>query len=69
MIPFSFLFRSFICYLFSYVKDPQSEISFIICILMIIATIVENISVDSVFAKSVPKETRGVLNGLYSFTG
>lgn len=69
MIPFSFFFRSMICYLFSFIDDPQSKVSFTICIFMIIATIIENISVDTVFAKNVPKETRGILNGLYSFAG
>jgi len=36
---------------------------------MIIATIIENISVDSLFAKNLPKETRAILNGAYSFSG
>ena len=36
---------------------------------MIIATILENISVDTIFTKNLPKETRGVLNGVYSFAG
>ena len=36
---------------------------------MIIGTIIENISVDSIFNKNLPKETRGILGGLYSFSG
>ena len=69
MIPGAFLFRAFMTYLFSFVTDPNSWRSFIVSILMIIATIVENISVDTVFAKNLPKETRGLLNGIYSFAG
>jgi|TARA_B110000305_G_C18821088_1_gene351397 MFS family permease len=36
---------------------------------MVIATIIENISVDSIFNKNLPKESRGALNGLFSFSG
>jgi MFS family permease len=36
---------------------------------MIIATIIENISVDTLFAKNLPKETRAILNGCYSMAG
>jgi len=36
---------------------------------MIIASLMENISVDTIFNKSLPKETRGLLNGAYSFCG
>ena len=69
MIPAAFFFRAFMTYLFSFVTDPNSWRSFIVSMLMIIATIVENISVDTVFAKNLPKETRGLLNGIYSFAG
>jgi hypothetical protein len=37
--------------------------------LMITATIIESISVDTIFAKNLPKETRAILNGAYSFAG
>ena len=36
---------------------------------MILATICENTSVDTIFNKNLPKETRGILNGAYSFAG
>lgn len=69
IIPGAFFFRAFTTYLFMFVKDPTSVWSYLSCILMIVATIIENISVDSIFAKNLPKETRGVLNGVYSFAG
>lgn len=37
--------------------------------MMIVGTIIENISVDTIFAKNLPKETRAILNGAYSFSG
>ena len=36
---------------------------------MIMGSIVEQISVDSIFSKNLAKETRGLLNGVYSFSG
>ena len=36
---------------------------------MIVATIIENISIDTIFAKNLPRETRAILNGVYSFSG
>jgi len=68
-IPFAFIFRSGTTILFSYIEDPRSFGSLGVCIAMIIATIVENISVDSIFNKNLPKETRGLLNGVYSMAG
>lgn len=68
-IPFAFVFRAVTTIFFAYVENPQSMGSLGICISMIIATIVENISVDTIFNKNLPKETRGVLNGVYSMAG
>ena len=68
-IPFSFFFRSLSTFFFLNVESPNSWGSYFSCILMIIATIIENISVDSLFAKNLPKETRAILNGAYSFSG
>jgi len=68
-IPFAFLFRALTTYFFAHIDNPASYGSLIICISMIIATIVENISVDTIFNKNLPKETRGLLNGAYSIAG
>ena len=43
--------------------------AYAVCVFMIIGTIIENISIDSIFNKNLPKETRGLLNGVYSFAG
>lgn len=68
-IPFAFFFRALTTISFHFVDNPSSMGSFAICIAMIIATIVENISVDAIFNKNLPKETRGLLNGTYSMAG
>ena len=68
-IPLAFLFRAVTTAMFYGVELPNSYGSYISCILMIVGTIVENISVDTIFAKNLPKETRAILNGAYSFSG
>jgi len=69
IIPFSFLLRAMTTVLFYYLKSPNSYGAYIICILMIIATIIENISVDSIFVKNLPREIRAVLQGVYQTSG
>ncbi len=36
---------------------------------MVVASIVNNISTDTIYYKNLQKETRGILNGAYSFAG
>jgi len=69
IVPFSFLFRCFSTVMFCFLETPDSNIAYVVCVLVIIGSIVEQISVDSIFAKNLPKETRGILNGVYSFSG
>lgn len=68
-VPFAFIFRGITTLFFSCLTRPDSLAAYGVCVLMIIGTIIENISVDSIFNKNLPKETRGVLGGLYSFAG
>ena len=68
-VPFAFLFRSVTTYMFWQLEEPDSIRSYGVCVLMILSSIIENISVDSIFNKNLPKETRGVLMGLYSCAG
>lgn len=68
-IPLSFVFRALTCIMFYQVTNPDELLSYVSCILMIIATIAENISVDTIFNKNLPKETRAIMQGVYSFSG
>ena len=69
IIPIAFTFRCFTTYLFWLLERPDTIRAYIVCVLMIVATIVEVISVDSVFNKSLPKSTRGLLNSVFSLVG
>ena len=68
-VPFAFIFRGLTTVMFWMLERPDTLAAYATCVLMIIATIIENISIDSIFNKSLPKETRGVLLGVYSFAG
>jgi MFS family permease len=68
-IPFAFIFRALTTGMFYCVDKPNSYLAYFSAIMMIVGTIVENISIDTIFAKNLPKETRGILNGVYSFSG
>ena len=68
-VPFAFLFRCSTTYMFWLLDRPDTVYAYAVCVMMIIGTIIENISIDSIFNKNLPKETRGILNGVYSFAG
>ena len=69
IVPSAFLIRCASTCMFCMLDRPDTYEAYFVCVLMIIGTIVENISVDSIFNKNLPKESRGALNGLYSFAG
>lgn len=69
IMPFAFLARCSTTYLFTFLKDPASMSTFVVCVSMVIATLAEQISCDSIFMKNLNKETRGILCGAYSFFG
>jgi magnesium-transporting ATPase (P-type) len=65
--PYAFLVRCFLTYLFTFLQQPDSHLAYVTCVLMITATIFESNMMDSIFAKTVNKETRGMLFGLQMF--
>ena len=69
IVPFAFFFRSVTTYMFCYLESPNSIRSYGVCVLMILSSIIENISVDSIFNKSLTKEIKGMLMGIYSCAG
>ena len=69
IMPFAFLSRCGTTYMFWLLKDPESIYTFLVCVAMVICTIAEQISCDSIFMKNLNKETRGILTGAYSFAG
>lgn len=69
IMPIAFLARCCTTYFFWLLEHPASTQTFVVCVSMVVATIAEQISCDSIFMKNLNKETRGILSGAYSFVG
>ena len=69
IMPLAFLARCWTTYMFWLLEKPDSFECFVVCVAMVVATITEQISCDSIFMKNLNKETRGILSGAYSFVG
>ena len=69
IMPVAFIVRGLSTVAFCFLKTPDSIGAYIICVIMIVGTIVENLSIESLYLKNLPKETRGVLCGAMSFVG
>ena len=69
MMPIAFIVRCVLCFLFWLLEAPNTLAAHAVCALMVIATVAETITIDTVFYKRLAKETRGVLCGAYSWAG
>jgi predicted MFS family arabinose efflux permease len=67
IVPFTFLIRFVFCLMFSTLTSPNSKTSYTICVLIIVATILESSLIDSIFSKNQGKATRGLMYGLQMF--
>ena len=67
IVPYAFLLRFISTLLFFTIENPDSYKSYIVCVFMIVASIVEFSAVDSIFSKNLEKQTRGILCGIYMF--
>jgi hypothetical protein len=68
-IPCSFLFRALSILLFVRIGNPKSVLSYLVTVIMVMASFMENTTLDGVFTKNLPKDIRGALNGIYAFFG
>lgn len=64
IVPYAFMTRCLFVYLFSMVQSPDSFFSYVVCILIIIATVIESNLLDTVFSKIVGAQTRGIFFSL-----
>ena len=62
-----FLLRSFICFGFKYVDDPTSNMAFTCSSMLLVASTILIISLESLFMKNLPKEVRGAMTILLTF--
>jgi len=64
--PLAFILRGFTCYLFFQIENTTSMFSYVVIALISATTVLEQISVDSIFSKEMFKETRGMMYAAYS---
>ena len=69
IMPIAFLSRCLTTYLFWLLDSPDTLRTFLVCVAMVVFTVTESVCCDSLFMKNLNKETRGILNGVYSFAG
>lgn len=69
IMPIAFLARCSTTYMFWRLESPENIQTFYVCVSMVVFTIAESVCCDSIFMKNLNKETRGVLNGVFSFAG
>ena len=69
LIPVSFILRGICGYSFIWMTDPQSIISMTLCILLIIFTVVEAISIEVLLMRDMPSQIRGLMMGAFTFFG
>ena len=68
-LPGAFLLRGAIASQFKNISEPESTVSIILSMLIIIASAIQYISVEVLFLRSLPNEIRGTMIGLGNFFG
>jgi MFS family permease len=68
-IPISFFLRAMSIFAYITITDPRSIMSYIISVLLVLSSFLENTTIDGLFTKNLPKDIRGTLNGIYAFFG
>ena len=68
-LPGAFLLRGAIASQFKNISEPESTLSIILSMLIIIASAIQYISVEVLFLRSLPNEIRGTMIGLGNFFG
>ena len=69
LVPASFALRGLCAISYQFVMDPKAWYSYILCILTIVVSVVQFISVEVLFMRNMKPHIRGTLNGLAFFFG
>ena len=69
IMPIPFIIRFIGSVLFYLLEAPNTGCALAVCALLVIASVAETITIDTIFYKRLAKETRGVLCGAYSWAG
>ena len=69
IMPVAFLIRCGCCFFFWMLEAPNTIGALVICASLVLASVAEQITIDTIFYKRLSKETRGILCGAYSWAG
>lgn len=66
IVPIAFGCRAILNVCFYYLSTPDSVLTYIVCISIVLTCVLEDISNNSIFYKALSKDTRGMLFGIQS---
>ena len=66
-IPLAFALRCLTGTMFLQINDPRKPLSIALCVLYVISSSLENISVEACYFKGIPADVRGTMLGLFWF--
>lgn len=69
VLPFGFFCRFGAIVMFMFIKSPSGIYSYCVSVLLVLCTVIENVTVDSLILRNADKEIRGVIYGAGSACG
>lgn len=69
VIPISVTLRATCSYAFMFITNPESFMAIAICVMLIVFTILEAISIEVLFFRGMPSNIRGTMMGCFAFSG
>lgn len=69
IIPAAFALRCTAAFGFVAIKLPDTYLAYASCSVLILATVLENVSVEVLFMRDMPGDVRGAMNGCLHFFG
>lgn len=69
IIPVAFFIRCLAAFAFISLNKPDTALAYISCSFLILATVLENVSVEVLFMRGMPGDVRGAMNGVFHFFG
>jgi len=69
IIPIAFFIRCCAAFAFVSLKLPDTALAYISCSFLILATVLENVSIEVLFMRGMPGDVRGAMNGVLHFFG
>lgn len=63
ILPTAFIARAFAVAMFCFIKSPATFYSYAVSILLVLGTVLENVTVDVILLRNADKQIRGVIYG------